>query len=41
LNHFTVPFSLTATTPFTIAKNCSPAFSMSPRSIGAPLKEAD
>jgi hypothetical protein len=28
LNHFTVPFSLTAETPFTIAKNSSPAFSI-------------
>src|ERR1700733_7727940 len=28
LNHFTVPFSLTASTPFTIVKNYSPAFSI-------------
>src|SRR5580704_7825127 len=42
LNHFTVPFSLTETTPFAIAKNNSPGFL--DRRLGpteAPLKETD
>src|ERR1035438_9669779 len=40
LNHLTVPFSLTAKTPFTIAKNYLRQSRSSPRFAGAPLKEA-